>query len=350
MLRRCGFLRSSAAARLCALTGVKIHNEAEWQRHVATPEYKFRALLAERLTSATPLPMKDLWKHVTTETKMIDEFQSERRSQRIGHLSTSLKFLRDHNVLLHSGLHFNPATQTWNVTAEFDRVLIAGDTFLQREVAVRLFKLLPTLDDETLSFLVTEVCSVSNLSSVFDRANLSRNVDPSGRRRQKLTAQQKAASIVSTLGELHWFVVKTKATDRTHNNALFPPSDVLVLHVLSAHCCEALCGELIVERLMPAMRAFKLQWKNVGESLPQQLKGFKPRVPGAFLLNSSPLLPPPQGESSAERSVARLAGPSPVPTVGALRARQGARLGWKRMDALDVTKTFSPPLAAQPSK
>jgi hypothetical protein len=114
--------------------------------------------------------------------------------------------------------------------------------------------------------------SVPALANLYDLADLGRLVHPrAARELHPLSAQQKASLLLAIVAELRWFVARTKATDRTHNNALFPPSDVLVLHVLASHCVEAICGELVYGTLKPRLTALRTRWRNFDASLVSQL-------------------------------------------------------------------------------
>ena len=243
----------------------------DWSAHVRDTEYQLRLAMARR-NQRHPARLLSLWNTVTSKPKLVDEFNSRSPSQRRERLSTALRFLTYHNALLHSVLRFQPTTSTWNVTKEFGRIALVGETLLRSEVLRRFVTALPDADGQLVSRLRDEVVCCERMAKLFDQLALGGCLPPEHRRKHKLTDRQKSGMLYAMVGELHWFVVKTKATDRTHNNALFPPSDALVLHVLSAHCLEGIIGELVFHRLNPAARAVRSVWRNVAVSLPQQVR------------------------------------------------------------------------------
>lgn len=87
----------------------------------------------------------------------------------------------------------------------------------------------------------------------------------------QLSPHQKASMLCAVLGELRWFGARTRPTHRTHNNAIFPPSDVLILHVLATHLVECLPAEMLLMALEPHLAAIQSQWQNFPMSLPTQL-------------------------------------------------------------------------------
>lgn len=112
------------------------------------------------------------------------------------------------------------------------------------------------------------------------------------RQQYSFTSDEKASMVCAILGELRWFGCRTRPTHRTHNNAIFPPSDVLILHVLATHVVECLPAEMLYSLLHPSLEAIKRRWANISASLPSQLpKRFTPS-PSRYRLALEPCSAP----------------------------------------------------------
>ncbi|GET89675.1 mp44, putative [Leishmania tarentolae] len=254
-----------------------------------------RSLLIERLCSPTqPLPAKHLYDELASRSRLVEEFHFSKTSRRITRQRLALQFLRRYNVLLHSLLFYSEATRTWNTTTEFHRLAIFGESVLLTEVRTRLLKLFPTIPYtayvQSLPYMVGE----DALAAAFDRYEMQNivGVRPSNRRRgTPLTRMQKSHMLCALIAEMYWFTARTKPTDLTHNNALFPPSDVLILHVLSTHLLESLPAELIYNVVEPIVVDIKRVWVNEPMSLPSQLR-LIPHTVGALSLHAAPVEPP----------------------------------------------------------
>lgn len=97
------------------------------------------------------------------------------------------------------------------------------------------------------------------------------------RQQNAFTPHQKGSMVCALVGELRWFGSRTRATHRTHNNAIFPPSDVLILHVLATHVVECVPAEMLFSLVQPSLEEVKQRWVNFSTSLPCQLeKRFTP--------------------------------------------------------------------------
>lgn len=267
---------------LCPLTNKVV---TDWSSHKATTEFRLSKLVAERISSSTqPVPLNEVWRNLSLNPeRLLAEFASTKTSRRLGHLSASLEFLKRHNVIMHSTFFYNALGRQWQVSRDFTRVALVGETILRNELTLRALTFLPNLDEGMLATLVAETLSATNLARFYDRVNLNRLL-PSNRRNCKLNTREKASLLAAILGELNWFVSRTRATNRTHNNALFPPSDVLILNVLSSHSVESLLTEILHSYFEPLMARMRGIWKNFPESTPQQLF-LKPRTRHALSLS-----------------------------------------------------------------
>jgi hypothetical protein len=324
---------------ICALTGTSV---SDWVAHTASFEYRMAHALAHRLTNShTPLRVKDVWSELSNPTRLVDELCS---NSRLGNLSTTMRFLCNHNVLLHSLLRFHASTNTWNVTGEFGRTSFVGECLLRSEATSRLVKLIPDVEYDILRQMVDAAMSPKSLSGFYDVLCLNRLLEPAGRRKVKVTEAHKTRLVLAALGEMHWFSVKTKATDRTHNNALFPPSDVLILHVLCCHCVEVTIVELLMSVIRPALRQLvKRAWTNFHTSTPEQLR-LKPRTIGKMSLNLEPTLKSSSAISHQSVEQTRL---ESKPLYSSVTSLAKTKVNYKMFDRLPVKAS---PLALRPSK
>ena len=320
----------STGGGICALTGLTV---TDWTAHSDSHTYRIARMVAQRLTDSTnPIQAKNLWSDLANQTKLVDELCS---SSRIGNLSTTLQFLRHHNVLLHSLLRFNATTNLWHVTNDFSRTAYVGECLLRSEATARIVKVFPDVEHDVLREVTNRAAGCENLSTVYNALCLNRLLDPAGRRKVKVTAPQKAQLLLAALGEMHWFSVRTKATDRTHNNALFPPSDVLILHVLCCHCVELTISELLHAVLKPTLRRLvECAWSNFHVSIPEQFK-LKPRTLGAMSLTLDPLPRPFSISDSAAASPVELR-LQQQPMFSSVTSLARTKVNFKKFDALPV--------------
>nr|AAR10822.1 MP44 [Leishmania major] len=251
-----------------------------------------RSLLIERLCSPTqPLPAKQLYDELTNRSRLVEEFHFSKTSRRITRQRLALQFLRRYNVLLHGLFFYSEGTRTWNTTTEFHRLAILGESVLLTEVRTRLLKLFPVMPYAAYVQSLPHMVGEEALAAAFDRYEMQNIVGakPSNQRSgTPLTRMQKSHMLCAIVAEMYWFTARTKPTDLTHNNALFPPSDVLILHVLSTHLLENLPAELIYNVVEPIVADIKRVWVNEPMSLPSQLR-LTPRTVGALSLNAVPV-------------------------------------------------------------
>lgn len=262
----------------------------------------FFDMLRQRLCSPThPLPTRSVYDELTNRSRVVEDLHFSKTSRRLARQRLALSFLRRYNVLLHGLLFFSENTQTWNTTPEFQRLALFGESILSAEVRGRLLKLFPNIPYSVLVQSLPPIVGEEGLSRAFDRYDMKAIV---GARPQKkrcriaFTSEQKSHMLCAVVAEMYWFVARTRPTDRTHNNALFPPSDVLILHVLSSHLLECIPAELIYRFVEPIMADVRRVWVNEPMSVPSQLR-LIPRTIGALSLNSV-ALPRPSSPSAGE--------------------------------------------------
>ncbi|CBH16984.1 MP44 [Trypanosoma brucei gambiense DAL972] len=344
------------AAPMCALTGKCVE---DWESHRKSFDMRIFELLKGRLTSPTePLPIKQIYATIANPCRLVEEFTCAKTTRRLGRLHTALSFLRRHNVLLHSLLFHVKETQTWNTTPDFDRLALYGESSLRHEVRARTLRLFPGIDSETYAALTSSVLSEEALHGLFDRLLMKALVGekPVGKMRDwSLTPNQCGQMLCAIVGEMSWFAARTKATDRTHNNALFPPSDALILHVLCCHVLESLPAELLYNVLEPKVQRIKENWVNEPMSIPEQLH-LKPRTIGSLSLSLvAKLLTEEEGRRkevavSAEKCQLSL---TPERVIGSVRSTMLPRWNYKRFEErryhiLESDKRQVLPLAMSP--
>ncbi|KPA73506.1 putative mitochondrial MP44 [Leptomonas pyrrhocoris] len=285
----------------------------------------FFTLLRQRLCNpAHPLPARNVYDELANRSRVVEEFHFSKTNRRISHQCLALAFLRRYNVLLHSLLFFSENTQTWNTTSEFQRLALFGESILAAEVRGRLLKLFPDIPYSVLVQALPAIVGEEGLCFAFDRYDLKAIVGAKPQekqRRGKFTAEQQCHMFCAVIGEMYWFVARTRPTDRTHNNALFPPSDVLILHVLCSHLLECIPAELIYRLLEPVIADMKRVWVNEPMSLPSQLR-LVPRTIGTLSLNTVPV-------------------PNPSSTSFAAEARDTAFLNVRHKEAQSVRRALT---------
>eukprot|EP00796_Vickermania_ingenoplastis_P008769 gene8769-6170_t len=295
--------------------------------HYGTLDFSLREALVKQLACPTaPLPIKAVYLQLCHPFRMVKELYHSAVPRRQAKLRGALRFLRRHNVLLHSLLFYVPelpgaSRGTWNTTGEFARLRLYGEAYLQAELRTRLLKLLPDCPQDVFVTCLERFFGEDSYVRLFDALDMAslvgarppkpeklrtkvrtypkappgpEKVASSGaitarrppseaqevlRRARKthrqvyqLTAHQKASMLCAVLGELRWFCARTRPTHRTHNNAIFPPSDVLILHVLAQHMVECIPAEMVFEMLQPHLHRLQETWENFNTSLPSQLK------------------------------------------------------------------------------
>lgn len=285
-----------------------------------------------------PTRFCNMWGRFALRHKLLPEFVSHKSSRRRARTHLTLRFLHEHNVLLHSPLRAFNGQRGLRITPEFSRLALFGERLLRAEVNARLVKAMPRATASELASLLSAVVRRDTICAFYDKLELngiiSRAKDTSGR--VKPTPVEKASMYFAIIAELHWMVVKTKATDRTHNNALFPPSDALVIHVLSAHCVESMMVELIHFAVYPAVRRVLPAWRNVTESLPAQVLHDQDQQSGAArkmlrLAPESAARPPTAPSISATVPYTpELLQLHPGPVNGSVLSDCAMRLNWKR--------------------
>ncbi|KAH9593078.1 hypothetical protein LSM04_000072 [Trypanosoma melophagium] len=326
----------AATTQICALTQKRV---VDWDSHNKSFEMRLFRLIKDRLTSATePLPANQVYATIANPCRLIDEFTHAKTTRRLARLRTSLGFLRRHNVLLHSLLFYVKESKTWNTTGEFGRLALFGESLLKHEVRTRTLRLFPSIDAENYASLTAAMTSEDALCELFDQLLMQSLVGAKPEnvknRSWKLTKEQKCNMLCAVVGEMSWFAARTKATDRTHNNALFPPSDALILHVLSCHVLECFPAELIYTVVEPRIHRIKEVWVNEPMSIPSQLR-LKPRTIGALslsLLKHS--ITEAEQKRKEEAKMATLCQPSlsPDPIIGSVRSTMQPRWNYKRFD------------------
>ncbi|EPY34204.1 RNA editing complex protein MP44 [Strigomonas culicis] len=262
-----------------------------------------------------------------------------------------LHFLRRHNVLMHSLLFYERHTRTWNTTKEFDRLAFYGESVLRSEVYSRALRLFPLMSTELYATFVQRALSEPALTRLFDTLALHDIVG--SRPEQKrwwvcdkeeahrghdtpptlLSPSAKCHMLFALVGEMSWFVSRTKASDRTHNNALFPPSDVLVLHVLCSHLLQCVPAELLYVDMEATVESVRAVWVNEPMSLPSQLTA-RPHTLGVHLLRKNPR-PLSKAEHSPEDSHAVETSPLATTPRKAVVSRMSPKFNTKHIDALD---------------
>jgi len=272
------------SAVICGITGDTVH---DWESHVLTTSYRVQRHVIRRLIDPVePVALRDLWRRLVNAHRIVDELSSNSKSRSQGKLRLALMFLATHRVLLHSVPHFSHSSRDWLISPEFSKLVVVGESHIKHRTASSIVQFIPGIEADLLSALQKRVVEEARLQRLFNELHLNRLFEPTARR----TCKPSTALIVQTLfaivGELFWFVVKTKATDRTHNNALFPPSDVLILHVLANHAVEMLVTTLLADELCPKDE-IKSRWRNYHCSTPEQYKSIPHTVCSMSLTTSA---------------------------------------------------------------
>lgn len=277
-----------------------------------------RAVIRRHIAT-TALPLSGLWGRCSRKAQLIDEFNDAKPSRRLAQLSATVRYLVGHNVLLHSVLRLDAQTRLWHVTPEFGRVALVGEAWLASEAATRVAALFPDASAADTDAVASRAVNAATAAALFDALRLHATLPAAHRRERPLTPEQKAQMLFAIAGEARWFIVKTKATDRTHNNALFPPSDALVLHVLCCHALECIVATLLFDALTPLLAQELPSWRNFHASTVAQWRRAA-AVPARLSLNAVATV-----RTASEPFV-------PRPTAPALAASRGDAGFWTKTE------------------
>jgi hypothetical protein len=307
------------------------------------------------MSDSSAQPVDRLWFDLSNSMKLVDDFNHRREQRRHTSCASMLTFLADHNVLMHSAYYFDQSKRAWCVTPEFARLCLAGESLLRAEVSRRLANVFPELSYDELLALVSAASERENLLRASRCLRLECISRPWTLRRQHpLTEDMLIRSLYAVLAELNWFVVKTKATDRTHNNALFPPSDALILHVLSSHLVESILAQRPISLFLGELPALKERWSNPMRGRPERFLAAPRRskrldittCPLAFEGPDVPCDPQRTSKFVASPHLACAAGPTLAGSpVHPITTGVAPKLNWARFDRLRLGK---PEVSLQP--
>eukprot|EP00759_Apiculatamorpha_spiralis_P028008 PhF_6_TR30587/c0_g1_i2/m.44997 len=241
----------------------------DWLGHIALPTHKARNLVCRSIASAEKysIMLTNLWHYLHFDAALIREFDVKRDSTRRARIHDTIKFLHEHNVLLYSPYRWSEE-KFWVRTVDFAKCFLAGETVVRAAVIDRLARIFPNATADELHATTEVIMDIPAMSALYDVFQLNALLPHPQRREHKVSPQMKRAMVLAMCGEMNWFVAKSRATDRSFNNTLFPPSDTLVVHVLCHHTIESLLLEVVHYNIQKILKENLNVWSDFRSKLP----------------------------------------------------------------------------------
>eukprot|EP00760_Papus_ankaliazontas_P004372 PhM_4_TR11843/c0_g1_i1/m.11817 len=264
--RRFYFMKSWGKG-LCVVCGEPV---SDWLAHMNLPTHRARNLICRTACSPEKYStmMTNLWHYLHFDAALIKEFDVKVDSTRRARLVDTIKFLWEHNVVLYSPYRFQEDRGHWVRTADFGKCLLMGESVVRSAVIDRLARLFPNATALELRSLSDVIMDEPAMGALYDLLEMNSLLPHPHRRKHKITQGMKRAMLLAMCGELNWFVAKSRATDRAFNNTLFPPSDALVIHVLSHHAVESVLLEVVHFYIQKVLRETLPVWNDHKGRLP----------------------------------------------------------------------------------
>ena len=264
--RRFYFSRSWAKG-MCAVCAEPV---VDWLTHMNLSSHQARYAICRHISSPEKYLslVKNLWHFLHYDVALIKDFDVKKDSKRRQRLHDVIKFLHQNNVILYSVYRWVEEKMHWARPVEFAKCLLAGEAILRSSVIDRFSRIFPRATAGEIKALTDSVMDFPAMSAMYDTLQLNSLLPHPQRRTHKLTQVMKRALLIAMCGEMSWFVGKSRATDRAFNNALFPPSDTLVVHVLTHHAVEAIMIEVVHHYIQKIVKETLPIWSDFRGRLP----------------------------------------------------------------------------------
>jgi hypothetical protein len=283
--------------------------------------------------------MKQLWDHIQLDFQQLDEVAAKKEARRRGRLTSSMEYLRDQGVMLHSLVHTADAPQSSDepqlaVSSRFNTFVALGTTYAQKEVLDRVARLFPDAEGVEAIAVADYILSQRNMVHVFKVLKVETLMQDVPLK--ELKSDVRAAVMLAILGELQLFSRQPRSRDVSDPAT----ADLLVLNVLATHVMDNVLSELTHMVLQKVVDEGTPVWSVYQEQLATQ-KRFLRKVP-TQTLTASPSAAVSVGDAAWDACA----------SLGALRQEVGtapALMKWRplmsdaiRAGSLDITVPSSP--------
>jgi hypothetical protein len=344
----------TAAARWASITCLLCDEEVDsFQDHARTDTHVARFAVCQHLVAPEKhsAMLKQMWDHLRLDFNAVEEVNAEKVARRRKRLSSTLVYLVDRNVLLHSVPMATQSAAEPVTSKSFTKMEFLGELELRRAVTDRCARLFPSCSGMQLRALVDYVTARRQLEVIFDLLSLSDLVKPpagttravpkeggenageapaAGKQQARLTAAQRSRMLLAIVGELHARTSAPRAMSVGSREA----ADGLVDNVLASHGIENIESELIHHVLQKIVEEGTPVWHGFKESLvAMSLSSARPEPP-SLASAKQPVAAPP-GDVTASPAVVRPASEAFKTTVAC-----NPKLLWTdvtRASALDLT-------------
>ncbi|KNH09560.1 RNA editing complex protein MP44 [Perkinsela sp. CCAP 1560/4] len=261
------FYSKSWDGGVCAICNEPV---VDWLTHMTLLTHQSRYLICRHITSPEKYAdiITNMWHFLHYDVSLIRDFDVKKDSKRRHRLHDTIKFLHQHNVILYSVYRWVEAKKHWARPLDFSKCLLAGEAVVRASVVDRISRIFQKGSASEISALTEVIMDVPAMSELFDTLQLNVLFPYPQRRHHKLTPAMKRAALLAMCGEMNWFVAKSRATDRAFNNALFPPSDTLVVHVLCHHAIESVLIEIVHYYIQKVVKETIPVWSDFRGRLP----------------------------------------------------------------------------------
>ena len=252
---------------VCAICSEPVHN---WLSHMNLATHQARYMICRHITSPEKYAsvVTNMWHFLHYDVALIKDFDVKKDSRRRQRLHDTIKFLHQHNVILYSIYRWSEAKKHWARPVDFAKCLLAGEAIVRSSIIDRISRIFQKASAAEISSLTEVIMDTPAMSALYDALQINVLLPYPQRRANKPTPLMKRSLLLAMCGEMNWFVGKSRATDRAFNNALFPPSDTLVVHVLCHHAIESILIEIVHHYVQKVVKETLPIWSDFRGRLP----------------------------------------------------------------------------------
>ena len=262
--------------------------------HNATASHVARFAVCQALVSPDKhaAMMAQMWDHIRLDFDAVDVINAEKLRRRRRRLGSTLKYLRESNVLVHSLLRrpadAAPGPSGFAVSHSFTKLAFIGENNARFVVADRVARLFPTASAGEVTAILDMVLRRHTLDVMYGLLEFDAHLPPgavsdadaaaapaaAGDAKEKPSTvapartsdEQRASMLLAVLGELHAHSSRDKPTAVAAKSA----ADALVLTVLSQHAVDNIYSELVHHVLQKMVEEGTPVWRDYKASLLQQ--------------------------------------------------------------------------------
>lgn len=286
----------ATSSRLPACSLCDEEDISDWSAHARTPSHITRQVLGQMFAAPEreEQMMKQLWDTLNLDCRQVDVVNGQRQGKRRARLHSTLCYLRDMNVLVHSRMREDMTSSRASVdrlfvSKEFAKFAHIGETCLQAELTDRICRLMPRASAVEIASTVAFIADRTKLATLYAILNLDSFM--------QLTAdacpvplEWRALACVALIGELQLFC----ARERQVSVDASATAERVVLCVLATHCKENIISELVYDVLQPVVEESSAAWKEYTSTMRDKAATvFRPPAPKLSHVPTSPPVEPP---------------------------------------------------------